>query len=166
MRQRIGIAFASLAVAMFGVALIASLNDSGKDESSIIANNPEPTGLFDDLQIDDSTPAPSVTSQPAKKATTTRRSTTTRRTTTQAAPAPTPVPEEPSGTIPADYFNCSGNGADGSAGGGGGGCGGGSPGGAPPSQPNPNEGGEDSGDETQPTPDSRDNEEAAARAEP
>ncbi|HYZ93693.1 MAG TPA: hypothetical protein VFA34_15075, partial [Actinomycetota bacterium] len=141
MRQRIGIAFASLAVAMFGVALIASLNDSNDPDESSELSNPEPTGLFDDLQIDDSTPAPSVVTAAPKKATgTARRSSGARRTTTAAAPAPAPT-EEPDGTIPPGYTSCNGNGADGSAGGGGGGCGGGSPGAAPPQQPDGGGGG-------------------------
>src|ERR671922_133889 len=118
MRQRIGIAFASLAVAMFGVALIASLNDNGNeasDESSVIANDPSPTGLFDDLEIDEAPPAPSTEASP-ENATTSRRTTRRRSTTARQASAPAPVAEEEDdgGAPPPGFFEsgCSGNGSD------------------------------------------------------
>lgn len=140
MRQKIGIGFASLAVAMFGVALIAALNeepDTPTDESSLIADEPIPTDFLNDFDADDeATPAPT------KKATTTsntsRSGSTTRRAAAPAAPAgPTEEPDDNS--IPPGYFenSCGGNGSDGSAGGGGGGCGGGNA--APGQQPQPTE---------------------------
>lgn len=130
MRQRIGIGFASLAVAMFGVALIVALNESPEDtpsdQSSLTANEPEATGLFDDLQIDEAAPS----AQPETPAPVSRPSS---RRSTGSTNRPAPVPQAPvetdddDGTVPADYYtnSCGGNGSDGSAGGGGGGCGGG-----------------------------------------
>jgi hypothetical protein len=138
-RQRIGIAFASLAVAMFGVALIASLNDSsGKksNESSVVVDQPIPTDFLDDLNFDEASPAPSSDASTSSSA---RRSTS--RGTSAAKPAAkaaAPAPTEDHGMPPPGYFQntCNGNGSDGDNGGGGGGCGGGAPGAPPPQDGN------------------------------
>lgn len=149
MRQKIGIGFASLAVAMFAVALLSALNEppnEANEQSSLVADEPIPTDFLNDFESDNYSPTPAPS---ARSSTTSRRSTTpTRRAAAPApqAPAPTAVPEGDDNQIPADYYQqtqgCGGNGSHGDSGGGGGGCGGGDPG-AQWEPPPPDEGSEE-----------------------
>jgi hypothetical protein len=96
MRQKIGIGFASLAVAMFGVALLAAVNEKPRD-----AEGTEQSSLiFDDHGQDPfAAPPPDLAPEedaaPQKASTTTSRRPAARRPVTRTAGAtPTPKPQD------------------------------------------------------------------------